>query len=345
MALLQREVQGMELARAVVGSIKRFKGQKMYFDPEIEIDQATQFFELSMPSMNYIISGKYFGPQSGFAWGKIYDFTGNESVGKTAMALQIAGEVYQAGGRVLFIDGESSANIKDYFEMYGLDGNDTNRVHFVSLDSIEDAADVITKYVEANSIDLYIVDSVTGLGSLIVNEKDADSNSMGALSRRLSQHLGKVQGKLGKVGISGIYINQLRNVNKGMFWVEEGTGGNAMKFYSHVRLMFKYVDRPKDDKGHEARIKAFKNKVAIPQRQTIMKFIPMHGFDPVFDKASVAANFDVIKIGGAGWTSAKTEDGTEIFKIQGFDNAVEFLRENPDILNALWERTKEIIGS
>ena len=126
--------------------------------------------------------------------------------------------------------------------------------------------------------------------------------------------------------------------------MEEATGGNSLKFYAHVRFMFKYVEKPKDDKGHEAIIKAYKNKVATPQRETVLKFVPLHGFDSVYDKISVAANFGVINAAGGGWTSALTEDGEEIFKIQGFDKAVDYLRENPDILNSLWERTKQVIG-
>jgi len=342
--LIQRDETGMEIAKAVIGSIKHFKGKKLFFDPENEVDQATQFFELSMPNLNYIISGSYFGPRSGFAWGKIYNFYGTESIGKSALALQIAGEVYRAGGRILLVDGESTANIDDYFRMYGIDGNDTERVHFVSLDSMEDATDVINAYVEANSIDLYIVDSMTGLGTQLINDQEGSANSMGAMARRVSQHFAKLQSKVGKVAVSGIYINQLRNVKKGMYFVEDSTGGNSMKFATHVGLRMKYVEKPKDDKGHKAIIKAVKNKVATPQREAEFLFVPGKGFDSAYDKVSVAANFDVVKVAGS-WVSASNEDGTEIFKMQGFDRAVDYLRENPDVLNALWERTKEIIGS
>lgn len=342
----QRE--DIDIGAAILQSSKRYKGMKIFFDDKSIINPK---LELDLPSLNHIISGSYFGPDAGFVFGKVYNFYGMESVGKTALAAQIAANVQRAGGKILWIDGESSFDPYAMKRMYGLDAFDTNTMKLAILNSMEEATDAVTAFVDSNSIDLYVIDSVTALGSAQINDADGFANTMGSLARRLSQHFNKIISKLAAFNISGIYINQMRYITKGQFWVQDATGGNAAKFTPHVSLFFKKVEElvegTKDDqvyKGFDVKITAEKNKVSFPKRKRTFRFIPGRGFLRSFDIISIAKDYGIIEQKGA-WVSIKDENGETIDKIQGFNKVLDKYEEDPEALEELWELTKRTIAS
>jgi recombination protein RecA len=340
--LFKKDPKNMELTMAEMKS--KYQNPELFRDPS-KHNMTVQRFELDVPSWNYILSGRYFGPGSGAPIGKIYNVFGPSSIGKSAFALYLAGKMYQAGGTVHWIDKETSFDADYAKRAFGLDAlAGDGRVSVSVPDNAEEAFNILVSIVENDAADLIVVDSVPALGTLAQNEKDAEKASMAELARKLSEHFPKIISKIYKNNITILYINQLRaNISGGMAYGNKATGGNAMTFYSDIGLEFKRTQGyeiwsadKKDYLGHETIIEADKNKTAWPHLKAKMLFYPGEGFSRVMDIANLAIDTGVIKKSSA-WLSFGEA------KFQGMENMRMALKEDPELLNKIWEATKPLL--
>lgn len=287
-------------------------------------------------SLNKILSNKWAGPGSGFAMGKLYNFYGPESIGKSALAAQIASEIIKHGGTVCWLDKEDSFDPEYFQSAFGIDWTDSKHFILVKPDTAEAAFDVIQSFVDNKAANLIVLDSVAALGAAIEMEQDASSNTMAAVARRIATHFQRITGKTGKYNISVIYINQLRvNLSGGMAYGEKSTGGNPMRFYPHVTLRFKrkeLIMRGSGDNsvfiGTEVLIESEKNKTAWPHIKRTLIIYPGEGFSAEADLIALGEECGVI-----------TKNGTwYIFgdhRYQGFDNFRYALKENAELFHEL----------
>lgn len=329
----------LELSRAQVEAIH--PDAKLYYDNEEGAD--IQRFELSLPSVNYILSGRYAGPRSGFALGKLYNFYGFQSTGKSAMAMQITGDIIKQGGRGAWTDVERSWDNDYTKEAYGLDEKEPDKFILFKPDYGEQAFDIIHTYASNGSISINTCDSVSALGTQRTNEANALKNDVAHLSLRLSQHLPRVIKSASDNFCSIVYINQMRDklVTVGGMMMAAGkkfTGGNAMLFYPHVAIEFSKVKdiytANEDFVGVEVELDVTKNKVGKPHLKTTLLLIPGEGFSREADILRLAVQEKVCEKKG-NWF---------FYGEQGIGNGVNMarlkLKEKPEFLEEIWNKTK-----
>lgn len=328
----------MDLAIAQINAMKTHKGKNIFLIPG-KTDPNVQRLELSVPSLNYILSSKYGGPGSGFPMGKIFNFWGPESIGKTASAGQICGDFYQAGANVHWIDKEHSFDGEYFYDAFGLDINDNKHFSVSQPDNAEEAFDIIVSMVDNKAADIIVLDSIPALGTVASNDKEASENSMATLSRKLAEHFPRIINKIGKAKISIIYINQVRSAMGAGIAYDKYTGGNPMRFYPHVALKFKrkgFLTKGTGEDaefiGTEVNISGDKNKTAPPKKWATLDLIPGVGFCPIRDKLKLALSVGTAKQSGAWFTI-----GEERF--QGYENTIAALNDSPSLVDSLWQAT------
>lgn len=265
----------------------------------------------------------------GIPKGRIIEVYGPESSGKTTLALHIAAESQKQGGIAAFIDAEHALD-PDYAKRIGVD---TDNLILSQPDTGEQALEIVDALVRSGAVDIIIVDSVAALVPKAEITGEMGDSHMGLQARLMSQALRKLTGAINKSNTSVLFINQLRMKIGVMFGnPETTTGGNALKFYSSVRLDVRKIDTIKVDNeiaGSRTRVKVVKNKIAAPFK--IAEFDIMYGTG-ISKEGSVldtAVSLDIIKKSGA-WFSYNGE------KIgQGRENAKKFLNDNPTIMSEI----------
>ena len=270
--------------------------------------------------------------------GRIVEIYGPESSGKTTLTLHIIAEAQKQGGVAAFIDAEHALD-PQYAAKLGVNINDL----LVSQpDTGEEALEICESLVRSGAIDVIVIDSVAALVPKAEIDGDMGDAHMGLQARLMSQALRKLTAIIAKSNTCVIFINQIRMKIGVMFGSPETTtGGNALKFYSSVRLDIRRVETLKngeDSIGNRVRVKVVKNKVAPPFRQAEFDIMYDTGISKEGGILDLAVKYDIINKSGT-WYSYRDE------RIgQGRENAKKYLRDNEVLCKEIEERIKKEAG-
>jgi recombination protein RecA len=261
----------------------------------------------------------------GLPKGRVVEIYGPESSGKTTLTLQVVAECQKAGGTAAFVDAEHALD-PSYAEKLGVNVDDL----LVSQpDTGEQALEVTDMLVRSGAVDVIVIDSVAALTPKAEIEGEMGDHHMGLQARLMSQALRKITGNIKRSNTLVIFINQIRMKIGVMFGnPETTTGGNALKFYSSVRLDIRRIGAVKDGDeivGNETRVKIVKNKVAPPFKQTEFQILYGKGIYHNAEIIDIGVKQGLVDKAGA-WYSYK---GDRIG--QGKANSAKFLDENPEI--------------
>ena len=265
----------------------------------------------------------------GLPKGRVVEIYGPESSGKTTLTLQIIAECQKAGGSAAFIDAEHALD-PEYAKALGVD---IDELLLSQPDTGEQALEVTDMLVKSGSLDVIVVDSVAALVPRAELEGDMGDSHVGLQARLMSQALRKITGSIQKSNTLVIFINQIRMKIGVMFGnPETTTGGNALKFYSSVRLDIRRIGAIKDGDeviGNETRVKVVKNKMAPPFKVVEFQILYGKGINKNAEIIEFAVKKGIIEKAGA-WYSYK---GDKIG--QGIAKTSEFLKENPKVLEEI----------
>ena len=261
----------------------------------------------------------------GLPRGRVVEIYGPESSGKTTLTLQVIAEAQKLGGTCAFIDAEHALD-PIYANSLGVDTDDL----LVSQpDTGEQALEICDMVVRSGAVDVVVIDSVAALTPKAEIEGEMGDSHMGLQARLMSQALRKMTGNIKQSNTLVIFINQIRMKIGVMFGSPETTtGGNALKFYSSVRLDIRRIGSVKEGDevvGNETRVKVVKNKVAPPFRQTEFHIMYGTGINRVGEVLELAVQENIIEKAGAWYSYGSDRIG------QGRKNACEWLEENKDI--------------
>ena len=270
----------------------------------------------------------------GLPKGRVVEIYGPESSGKTSLTLSVIAAAQKAGGTAAFIDAEHALDTQ-YAATLGVNLTD---LLISQPDTGEQALEITDMLVRSGSVDVVVVDSVAALTPRAEIEGDMGDSHMGLQARLMSQALRKLTGNIKKTNTLVIFINQIRMKIGVMFGnPETTTGGNALKFYSSVRLDIRRIGAiKKGDEvvGAETRVKVVKNKVAPPFRQAEFDVMYGEGISLEGEIIEQGVQLKLIEKAGA-WYSYNGE------KIgQGKDNVREYLKQNPDISKSLEDQIR-----
>ena len=266
----------------------------------------------------------------GIPKGRIIEIYGPESSGKTTLTLHIAAETQKKGGIVAFIDAEHALD-PIYAKNLGVD---TDNLLVSQPDTGEQALEILETLIRSSAVDLIIIDSVAALTPKSEIEGEMGDSHVGLQARLMSQALRKITGIVHKSNTTVIFINQIRMKIGVMGYgsPETTTGGNALKFYSSVRLDIRRISTLKQgDKqfGNRVRVKVVKNKVAPPFQQAEFDIIFGKGISQSGEIIDLGVKYDIIDKAGAWFSYGATKLG------QGKEKAKETIENNPELLNEL----------
>jgi recombination protein RecA len=289
--------------------------------------------EVSMPEIDTVSTGSLgldiaLGV-GGLPMGRVVEVFGPESSGKTTLTLQVAAEIQKKGGLVAFVDAEHALD-SYYAEKIGVNIGD---LYLAQPNDGEEALEITDTLVRSGTFDLVVIDSVAALTPKAEIEGDMGDSHMGLQARLMSQALRKLTANINRTGTLVMFINQLRMKIGVMFGnPETTTGGNALKFYSSVRLDIRRigaVKRGDEVIGNETRVKIVKNKVAPPFKEVRFDIIYGEGFSRESELIDLGTQHNIIEKAGA-WYSYNGE------KIgQGKENVRVYLKDNPEIAKAI----------
>ncbi|MFW5758237.1 MAG: recombinase RecA [Bacteroidota bacterium] len=272
----------------------------------------------------------------GFPRGRIVEIYGPESSGKTTLAIHAIAEAQKAGGIAAFVDAEHAFD-SSYAKKLGVD---IDNLLVSQPDNGEQALEITENLIRSGAIDIIIIDSVAALTPKSEIEGEMGDSKMGLQARLMSQALRKLAGTINKTGCCCIFINQLREKIGVMFGnPETTTGGNALKFYSSVRLDIRRISQIKDTDnvtGNRARVKVVKNKLAPPFRQAEFDIIYGEGISKTGEIIDLAVDKNIIKKAGSWFSYGDTKLG------QGRDAVKNLLLDNPELAE---EIENKIIGA
>ena len=265
----------------------------------------------------------------GLPKGRVVEIFGPESSGKTTLTLQAIAECQKAGGTAAFIDAEHALD-PNYAEKLGVN---VDELLLSQPDTGEQALEVTDMLVKSGSVDLIVVDSVAALTPRAEIEGDMGDHHMGLQARLMSQALRKITGNIQRSNAMVMFINQIRMKIGVMFGnPETTTGGNALKFYSSVRLDIRRIGAVKEGEevvGNETRVKVVKNKVSPPFKQAEFQIMYGEGINTEGEILELGQKLELVEKSGS-WYS---HNGEKIG--QGKVNASKFLRENTKIRDTL----------
>jgi recombination protein RecA len=270
--------------------------------------------------------------------GRIIEIYGPEASGKTTLALHIVAEVQKKGGTAAFIDAEHALDPK-YADKLGVD---TENLYVSQPDFGEQALEILETLVRSGGIDIIVIDSVAALTPRAEIEGEMGDAHMGLQARLMSQALRKITAITSKTGTTVIFLNQIRMKIGVMFGnPETTTGGNALKFYSSVRMDIRTKERIKkgdDVVGRETRVKVVKNKVAPPFKEAWFEIYFDKGIDKETSILAAAVQAGVLERAGA-WYKL---EGKQI--AQGRDGVKEFIKEDKKLRDKIVALVKEKAG-
>ena len=271
----------------------------------------------------------------GIPQGRVIEIYGPESSGKTTLTLQVIAECQKKGGTCAFIDAEHALD-PQYAEKLGVN---VDELLLSQPDTGEQALEVADMLVKSKNVDLVIIDSVAALVPKAEIEGEMGDHHVGLQARLMSQALRKITGNIQRSGATVVFINQIRMKIGVMFGSPETTtGGNALKFYSSVRLDIRRIGAVKDGDevvGNETRVKVVKNKVSPPFKQCDFQIMYGEGINQEGEILDYGQKIGLIEKSGA-WYSL---DGEKIG--QGKVNASNFLKENQKIKEKLLKEIRK----
>ena len=274
----------------------------------------------------------------GLPRGRIVEIYGPESSGKTTLTLEVIAQCQKLGGTAAFIDAEHALD-PIYAEKLGVN---VDELLVSQPDTGEQALEVADIMVASGGIDILVIDSVAALVPKAEIEGEMGDHHVGLQARLMSQALRKITGNVQKSDTLVIFINQIRHKIGVMFGSPETTaGGNALKFYSSVRMDIRRIGTVKDGDeavGNETRVKVVKNKVSPPFKQAEFQILYNKGINRLGELIDKGADLDIIEKAGA-WYSYNGE------KIgQGKANWIEFLEQNPKLLKNIEKQVIDAIN-
>mgnify|MGYP001225827594 CR=1 FL=1 len=269
----------------------------------------------------------------GYPKGRVIEIYGPESSGKTTLTLHAIAECQKQGGIAAFIDAEHAFD-RFYAEKLGID---IQELIISQPDHGEQALEITDNLIRSGAVDIVVIDSVAALTPKSEIEGEMGDSKMGLHARLMSQALRKLTGSISKTNCTVFFINQLREKIGVMFGnPETTTGGNALKFYSSVRLDIRRSTQIKDAEaqvlGNKTRVKVVKNKVAPPFRTTEFDIMYGEGISKIGEIIDLGVNYEIIKKSGSWFSYGETKLG------QGRDAVKIILLENPDLMDELEEK-------
>ncbi|NOY51408.1 MAG: recombinase RecA [Chlorobi bacterium] len=269
--------------------------------------------------------------------GRVVEIYGPESSGKTTLAMHIIAEAQKEGGIAAFIDAEHAFD-RFYAEKLGID---IENLLVSQPDYGEQALEITDSLIRSAAIDVIVIDSVAALTPKSEIDGDMGDSKMGLQARLMSQALRKLTANISKTGTVCIFINQLREKIGVMFGnPETTTGGNALKFYSSIRLDIRKISQIKDTdsvKGNRVRVKVVKNKVAPPFRKAEFDIIYGEGISKIGEIIDIGVEYNIIKKSGSWFSYGETKLG------QGRDAVKNLLSDNPDLMDELESKIYEVL--
>lgn len=269
---------------------------------------------------------------SGIPRGRVVEFYGPESSGKTTLALHAIASAQKTGGVAAFIDAEHALD-PTWAKKLGVD---VSSLLISQPDTGEQALDIAEMLVKSNAVDVIVVDSVAALVPAAELQGEMGQSHVGLQARLMSQALRKLTGVIAKSKTCLIFINQIRMKIGVMFGNPETTsGGNALKFYSSVRLDVRRVSTIKNGDeaiGNRVRTRVVKNKVAAPFKKAEFDIMFDSGISYVGDLLDLAVEADIVNKSGAWFNYGKVKLG------QGRENAKQFFTDNPELLDEVKQK-------
>jgi recombination protein RecA len=270
--------------------------------------------------------------------GRVIEIYGPESSGKTTLALHIMAEAQKSNGVAAFIDAEHAVDI-GYAQQLGVTTDD---LLISQPDTGEQALEIAEVLVRSGAIDIVVVDSVAALVPRAEIDGEMGDAHMGLQARLMSQALRKLAAAIGKSRTSMVFINQIRMKIGVMFGnPETTTGGNALKFYSSIRLDIRRIETLKNEEGiygSRTRVRVVKNKLAPPFKEAQFEIIYGKGISKEGELIDLGTTTNIIEKSGT-WYSYQDERMG-----QGRENAKNFLKENPKIATEIEKRIKDQLG-
>ena len=268
----------------------------------------------------------------GYPRGRIIEIYGPESSGKTTLAIHAIAEAQKMGGIAAFIDAEHAF---DRFYAAAL-GVDIDNLLISQPDNGEQALDIADQLIRSSAIDIIVIDAVAALTPKAEIEGDMGDNKVGLQARLMSQALRKITATISKTNTTCIFINQLREKIGVMFGnPETTTGGNALKFYSSVRLDIRRITSVKDGDeivGNQVRVKIAKNKLAPPFKRYEFEISFGQGISHIGEVADLGVKYDVISKSGSWYSYGDTKLG------QGREGLKRTLTDNPELTEEITAR-------
>lgn len=275
----------------------------------------------------------------GYPKGRVVEIYGPESSGKTTLAIHAIAEVQKQGGIAAFIDAEHAF---DQFYAKNL-GVDVANLLISQPDNGEQALEIADNLIRSGAIDLIVIDSVAALTPKAEIEGEMGDSQMGLQARLMSKALRKLTGSINKANCCCIFINQLREKIGVMFGnPETTTGGNALKFYSSIRIDIRRSTQLKDGdevKGNRVKVKVVKNKVAPPFRRAEFDVMYGQGISKVGEVIDLGVELNIIKKSGSWFSYGETRLG------QGRDAVKNLLLDNPELSEELEKKIKDALVS
>jgi len=274
----------------------------------------------------------------GLPRGRVIEIYGPEASGKTTLALHAVAEAQKQDGIAAFIDAEHALDTA-YAKRLGVNCDD---LLVAQPDTGEQALEIADMLVRSGAIDILVIDSVAALVPRAEIEGEMGDSHMGLQARLMSQAMRKLTGTISKTLTSIIFINQIRMKIGVVFGnPETTTGGNALKFYSSVRLDIRRIGQIKDGQevvGNRTRVRVVKNKLAPPFTDAEFDIMYGEGISKPGDLIDVGVEAGIIDKSGS-WYS---HDGERIG--QGRENVKKFLKDNPDLYESMYLRAREALG-
>lgn len=270
----------------------------------------------------------------GYPRGRVIEIYGPESSGKTTLAIHAIAEAQKSGGIAAFIDAEHAFD-RFYAKKLGVD---IENLYISQPDNGEQALEIADHLIRSGAIDIIVIDSVAALTPKSEIEGEMGDSKMGLQARLMSQALRKLTANINRTNTTCFFINQLREKIGVMFGnPETTTGGNALKFYSSVRIDIRRIGQLKegeDIQGNRTRVKVVKNKLAPPFRKAEFDILYGQGISKTGELIDMGVDLNILKKSGSWFSYGETRLG------QGRDAVRNLLRDNPELSEEIEDKIK-----